>query len=307
MMSNYHAPVMPVEVEAFLCPTANKIIMDGTVGGGGHTEIFLRGGAEVIAFDRDPDALAHCEERFTAYQNRLTLVQSNFCEAPRELDKLNVEKLDGVLLDLGISSHQIDTSERGFSFQKDGPLDMRMNQQGEEVSAAILVNTASEEELERIFHVYGNEPRAARIARGLVARRAEKPFFHTGDLATTVEKLAPRTSAKHPATRVFQALRIAVNDEMVSLVQGLERISSRLASGAPLAVISFHSTEDRIVKRFFREHSTAWIDRPEWPEPRRNPDCIFKILTPKPIEASAPEVLSNPRARSAKLRVASRL
>jgi 16S rRNA (cytosine1402-N4)-methyltransferase len=189
---------------------------------------------------------------------------------------------------------------------KDGPLDMRMSRSNPR-TAADLVNTESAAELARIFREYGEEPRAMHIAAKIVALRAERPFRTTFDLAAAVTSVIPRTGPRHPATRVFQALRIAVNDELGVIERGLEAISSRLARGARLAVISFHSLEDRIVKNFFRSRSTEWIDRPEWPEPRRNPDRIFRLLTPRPMDASGEEVNVNPRARSAKLRVVERL
>jgi len=305
--SFHHVPVMPVEVEALVCPAPGKLILDGTAGGGGHSEIFLRAGASVLALDRDAEAIAHCRERLAPYGDAVKLVYANFADVDAVMDKLGVSALGGALLDLGVSSHQLDTDERGFSFMKEGPLDMRMDRDGDEVSAAVLVDTASEEELVRIFLNLGEEPRARKIAAAIVKRRARRPFFSTSDLADVVERAAPRTSAKHPATRVFQALRIATNDELSSLRRGLEAISARLAVGARFAVITFHSLEDRIVKHYFRDRSTPTLDRPEWPAPRPNPDCIFKLVTTKPVEASQVEVETNPRARSAKLRAVERI
>jgi len=304
---NYHVPVMPVEVEALVCPAPGKLILDGTLGGGGHSEIFLRAGASVLALDRDGEALEYSRRRLAPYGDAVVFAHANFADVGEVMDKMGVSALGGALIDLGVSSHQLDTDERGFSFQREGPLDMRMNRDGDEVSAAVLVNTASEGELVRIFLDLGEEPRARKIAAAIVKRRARLPFFSTSDLADVVEKAAPRTSARHPATRVFQALRIATNDELASLRRGLEAISSRLAAGARFAVITFHSLEDRIVKHYFRDRSTPMLDRPEWPEPRPNPDCIFKLVTSKPVEASQIEVEANPRARSAKLRAVERI
>jgi 16S rRNA (cytosine1402-N4)-methyltransferase len=306
MASGYHAPVMPEEVVAFLRPGPGLLFLDGTCGGGGHTGLFLDAGAEVLALDQDGDAIAHCAERFVPFADRLHLAQANFAEAGEVVHQLGLGKLDGALLDLGVSSHQLDTPERGFSFQREGPLDMRMDQQGS-MSASVLINTASEEELARIFRDFGEEPRARTIAARIVEIRGEKPFRTTSDLAKAVESVVARSGPRHPATRIFQALRIAVNDELGALERALEVISGLLAPHGRLGVITFHSLEDRIVKQFFRERSAEWMDRPEWPEPRRNPNHIFRLLTPRPIDASSQETQNNPRARSAKLRVAERI
>lgn len=304
--ATYHVPVMADEVMALLRPAPGLIFLDGTAGGGGHAERFLQFGADVVALDQDTDALAECAARLAPYARRLRLVESNFERAGSVLDDLGIPAVGGALLDLGVSSHQLDTAERGFAMMKDGPLDMRMSRSHPR-TAADLVNTESAAELARIFREYGEEPRAMHLAARLVALRAERPFRTTFDLAAAVTSIIPRTGPRHPATRVFQALRIAVNDELGVIERGLREISSRLAHGARFAVISFHSLEDRIVKNFFRDRSTEWIDRPEWPEPRRNPDRMFRLLTPRPMDASGEEVTANPRARSAKLRVVERL
>ncbi|MEX1120096.1 MAG: 16S rRNA (cytosine(1402)-N(4))-methyltransferase RsmH [Terrimicrobiaceae bacterium] len=306
MPSGYHAPVMPEEVMAFLCPAPGKLFLDGTCGGGGHTELFLQAGADVVALDQDADAMAHCGERFVSQADRLYLARANFAQAGEVVEQLGLGALDGALLDLGVSSHQLDTAERGFSFQREGPLDMRMDQQGS-MSAAVLLNTAAEEELAKIFRDYGEEPRARAVASRIVEIRGTRPFRTTTDLAQAVESVIARSGARHPATRVFQALRIAVNDELGALERALEVISGMMAPHGRFGVITFHSLEDRIVKHFFRERSVEWIDRPEWPEPRRNPNHIFRLLTPRPIDASTQETQTNPRARSAKLRVAERI
>jgi 16S rRNA (cytosine1402-N4)-methyltransferase len=302
----YHVSVMADEVLALLRPAPGLIFLDGTAGGGGHTERFLQQGAEVVALDQDSDAIAYCQARLTAYQSRLHLVETNFENAGAALDGLGIAEVGGALLDLGVSSHQLDTAERGFAMMKDGPLDMRMSARNPQ-TAADLINTASAAELARIFREYGEEPRAMHLAVRIVAMREKRPLVTTFDLAAAITSVIPRTGPRHPATRVFQALRIAVNDELGVIHRGLSALSARLARGGRLAVISFHSLEDRIVKNFFRDRSTEWIDRPEWPEPRRNPDRIFRLLTPRPIDASSEEVSANPRARSAKLRVVERL
>lgn len=304
--ASYHLPVMAEEVVALLRPAPGMILLDGTAGGGGHSGRLLRLGADVIALDQDDEAIAECRERLAEFAPRLRLVRSNFSRAGEILDELGVGTIAGALLDLGVSSHQLDTGGRGFAMMKDGPLDMRMDRRLP-TTAADIVNSAEVSELARIFREYGEEPRAMQIAARLAATRSQRPIRTTFDLAAAVTAVVPRTGARHPATRIFQALRIAVNDELGALARGLEAISARLATGARFAVISFHSLEDRIVKNFFRSRSTEWIDRPEWPEPRRNPDRIFRLLTPRPMDASGEEIAINPRARSAKLRVAERL
>jgi len=299
----YHAPVMPGEVLALLRPGPGRLFLDGTAGGGGHTELFLRAGAEVIAMDQDLDAIAQISQMVPDSEGRLHVVRDNFAGAGEALVQLGLGPLDGALLDLGVSSHQLDSAGRGFSFRHDGPLDMRMDQRGS-MSAEVLLNTADQAELALMFREYGEEPRANQIAARIASVRRERPLRTTLDLAACVESVVPRTGPRHPATRVFQAVRIAVNDELGSLARGLEVLSANLRPGGRLAVISFHSLEDRLVKRFFRERSTEWIDRPEWPAPRRNPEHIFRLITPRPLEAPEAETANNPRSRSAKLRVA---
>jgi 16S rRNA (cytosine1402-N4)-methyltransferase len=303
---SYHTPVMAEEIVALLRPAPGMIFLDGTVGGGGHTEKLLQYGAEVIALDQDADAIARSQQRLAAYACRLHLCEANFEEADAVLDQLNVRSLGGALLDLGVSSYQLDTASRGFAMMKDGPLDMRMSGKNPR-AAADIVNTATPAELARIFREYGEEPRAMHIAARIAALREQRPIRTTFDLAAAVTSVVQRTGARHPATRVFQALRIAVNDELGVLARGMETIAFRLAHGARFAVISFHSLEDRIVKTFFRDRSAEWIDRPEWPEPRHNPARIFRLLTPRPMDASGEEIQANPRARSAKLRVVERI
>jgi len=292
---------MREEVIRLLAPQAGRIYLDGTLGGGGHSESLLAAGARVMALDRDREALAEAGARLSCFGDRFRGVHTNFADAPENPSVLAAAPFDGALLDLGVSSHQLDTPSRGFSFRHDGPLDMRMDDSSGE-PAADLVNSASEADLLRIFREYGDEPHARRAARAIVAERARTPFVRTGQLAALLEKILPRRGRIHPATRVFQALRIAVNDELGALRCALENFPSLLRSGARFVVITFHSLEDRLVKSVFRAGSEQWLDRPEWPAPRPNPAWRFRDLTRKPLEASAGELQSNPRARSARLR-----
>lgn len=304
--SEYHRPVLVAEVVNALAPAVGKTIVDGTLGGGGHSAALLAAGARVIGLDQDRDAIAEATARLATAGRDFRAVRSNFSRVDEVLDDLGIAQIDGALLDLGVSSHQLDEPARGFSLQGDGPLDMRMDDR-EPRTAADLVNTLGGEELERIFRAYGEESAARRIAARIVRERIARPFSTTGQLAATVESVVPRRGRTHPATRVFQALRIAVNRELEVLEVALEKFTARLAPGGRFAVISFHSLEDRVVKQFFKLRSTEWLDRPEWPEPRRNPDCIFKLITRKALIAGAAELQANPRARSAKLRVVEKL
>jgi len=305
--STYHVPVMAKQIKAYLQPGPGMLFLDGTAGGGGHSTLLLQEGAEVIGLDQDPRALAECRERLKTFESSARFVESNFRDACEVLDHIGEERLlNGALLDIGVSSHQLDEAERGFSLMREGPLDMRMSLSAAQ-SAADVVNTLPVAELTRIFQQYGEEQNARRIAAKIVEARATHPFKTTFDLVKAVESVSPRRSAKHPATKVFQALRIHVNDELDALRHALNTLPARLATGARLAVITFHSLEDRIVKVFFREHSREWIDRPEWPKPRRNPDRLFKLLTPHPIAPSEGEMQRNQRSRSAKLRVVEKI
>ncbi|MFM8718596.1 MAG: 16S rRNA (cytosine(1402)-N(4))-methyltransferase RsmH [Chthoniobacterales bacterium] len=297
----WHEPVLRNEVLRVLEPRPGKIFLDGTLGGGGHSESLLAAGARVVGLDRDKEALQHAGARLSAFGDRFRAVHANFSEAADNDIVRSFAPFDGALLDIGVSSRQLDSAERGFSFRHDGPLDMRMDSSAGE-TAADLLNTAPEEELARIFREFGEEPQSRRVARAIAAERERIAFARTGQLAALIEKVIPRRGRIHPATRVFQALRIAVNDELGALRRALETIPALLRGGARFAVITFHSLEDRIVKSFFRSGSEEWLDRPEWPAPRRNPDRCFLDLTRKPLEPDAEEVKRNPRARSARLR-----
>jgi len=304
---HFNTSVLLKEELDLLAPRAGETFVDGTLGGGGHAEALLEAGARVIGLDQDPEALDFAKgRRLHRFGNRFRPVQANFAQLGAVLDELGVREVDGVLLDLGVSSRQLDTAHRGFSFQREGPLDMRMDPAGG-VTAADLVNTAPAAELARIFHEYGEEPHSRRIAARIVSGRAARPFETTMQLALAVEEVVPRRGRIHPATRIFQALRIAVNGEMEALESVLGQAAARLRGGGRMAVITFHSIEDRMVKEFFKLRSMPELDRPEWPAPRPNPDYIFRALTRKPVVATAEEQQRNPRSRSAKLRAVEKI
>jgi 16S rRNA (cytosine1402-N4)-methyltransferase len=302
----YHRPVLVRESVELLAPRAGSLVVDGTCGGGGHTAEILRTGADVLALDQDPDAIAFAAEKLGDYGGRVTFVQANFREAGKVLDELGTVTIGGALLDLGVSSRQLENASRGFSVVRQGPLDMRMDPR-RELTAATIVNSYTEEDLTRIFRELGEEPAARRIASQLVKQRKTSPFQDTTQLTKAIEKIVWRHGRRHPATQVFQALRMEVNDELGALEEGLRALTTRLESGSRIAVITFHSLEDRIVKNFFRDRSREWLDRPEWPEPRRNPDFTFRLVTDKPVEPGENEQRNNPRSRSAKLRVAEKI
>ncbi|MFM8494090.1 MAG: 16S rRNA (cytosine(1402)-N(4))-methyltransferase RsmH [Planctomycetia bacterium] len=289
------------DVVALLQPAPGRVYLDGTLGGGGHAGALLAAGADVVALDRDAESLEHARERLRSCGDRFTAVQGNFADAAQIPAVMARAPYDGAVLDLGVSSHQLDSAERGFSFRHDGPLDMRMDPSGGE-PAALLVNSADEAELVRIFREFGEEPQSRRVARAIVAERERLPFTRTGQLAALIEKVLGRRGRIHPATRVFQALRLAVNDELGSLRRALVTIPPLLKAGARFVIITFHSLEDRAVKTFFRGGSERWLDRPEWPAPRPNPDWRFRDLTRKPVLPGAAETSRNPRSRSARLR-----
>jgi 16S rRNA (cytosine1402-N4)-methyltransferase len=302
----YHRPVLAAEAIELLAPHPGSLVVDGTAGGGGHAQAILKTGADVLALDQDPDAIAHAREELTHFGGRLTLRQTNFRKAGEVLDELGVAKIGGAILDLGVSSYQLENAARGFSMMRNGPLDMRMDP-ASPTTAADIVNRYSEEDLTRLFRELGEEPAARRVASLIVKMRKDAQFTETLQLSRAIEKVVGRHGRRHPATQVFQALRMEVNDELGALEQGLRVLTARLEPGARIAVITFHSLEDRIVKNFFRDHSREWNDRPEWPEPRRNPDHNLRLITDKPVEPDENERRMNPRSRSAKLRVAEKI
>lgn len=302
----YHLPVLLNEVLDLLQPAPGKLIFDGTLGGGGHTEALLQRGARVVAMDQDDEALRHAGDRLKGYADRFCALKGNFRDFPTVLGEAGVTGLDGMLIDIGVSSRHLDAAERGFSFNKDGPLDMRMDTSGP-MTAADIVNTYEQEELERILRVYGEEPQARKIARAIVQDRVRSPFKTTLQLADMISRVCPKFSKRHPATLTFQALRIETNQELAVLEEFLAAAPKWLKPGGRLAVITFHSLEDRIVKHTFQRQSQPFLDRPEWPAPRPNPDCVYRLLGRKPLEATENELTLNPRARSARLRGVERL
>jgi 16S rRNA (cytosine1402-N4)-methyltransferase len=299
----YHRPVLTTEAVELLAPRPGSLVVDATVGGGGHTEAILRAGADVLALDQDPDAIKYAREHLAHRGDRVTLRQANFRHADKILDELGIARIGGAILDLGVSSRQLENAERGFSMMRSGPLDMRMDPRTA-LTAAEILNQYSEEDLTRLFRDLGEEPAARRIASLIVKMRKSAPFQETLQLAHAIRKVVARHGRRHPATQVFQALRMEVNDELDALEEGLRVLTTRLEPTARIAIITFHSLEDRMVKNFFRDHSREWIDKPHWAAPQRNPNRDLSLITPKPIEPNENERRINPRARSAKLRVA---
>lgn len=298
-----HVPVLRDEAVAALAPLSGARIIDATFGGGGYTAALLAAGATVIAFDRDPDAIARGAPLLAAHPGRLTLIETPFGAMADHVEG----PVDGVVFDLGVSSFQLDEADRGFSFRADAPLDMRMARSG--ASAADAVAALPESALADVIYHYGDEPAARRVARAIVNSRAETPIATTGALADLVEiALGGRRGAKiHPATKTFQALRILVNDELGELARGLEAAEALLAPGGRLAVVSFHSLEDRLVKTFLTARAGAEASGSRHAPPvRTGPAPSFEIAARKAIAPGAAETAANPRARSAKLRVAVR-
>ena len=297
MTSAPHIPVLLDEVIAALSITPGECHVDGTFGAGGYSRAMLAGGARVIAFDRDPDAIAAGK---VDQPEALTLLQDCFSRIAAHLEA----PVEGVVLDIGVSSMQLDQGDRGFSFQYDGPLDMRMEQNGE--SAADFLNNANEAEIARVIYEYGDEPKSRRIAYGIVAAR---PLSRTGELARIVRRATGWRDGdkKDPATRTFQAIRIHINRELEELEQGLEAAEHCLKPGGRLAVVTFHSLEDRIVKRFFRTRSGSnpAASRHMPAAVSAHPPATFDHVS-KPIRAGEAELARNPRARSATLRFARR-
>jgi len=307
-----HTPVMPQEVLHYLVPRSGGTYLDGTLGGGGHASLILEAcgpDGRLFGFDRDMTAIGAASERLALFGERFCPVNGNFADMEEMLRDLGVAEVDGFILDLGVSSHQLDTADRGFSFQQDAPLDMRMDRSRGE-TAADLVGRLSHGELARIIREYGEERWAGRIASFICTARAEAPITGTLQLVDIIKGAIPRNAWEeriHPATRTFQALRIAVNEELASLEAGLRGAIRLLRQGGRGVVISFHSLEDRIVKQMFRELSRGCIC------PKNLPLCScghrpeVKVLTGRPVMAGELELAENARSRSAKLRAVEKL
>jgi 16S rRNA (cytosine1402-N4)-methyltransferase len=300
--SEYHVPVMVSEVLGYLNPARGGFYLDGTLGGGGHSEAILdaSGSAFVIGVDRDPAALAEASRRLMGFGGRFRAVQGNYANAV-QASELEPGSLAGVLLDLGISSRQVDEDARGFTFRSGAPLDMRMEGAAGFESAADLLNTMDEAELATIFWRYGEEKKSRRLARVIVEMREKQPLERSDDLSSAVDRVIPRATSQDRA-RIFQAVRIAVNDEITSLELALPSLRDALAAGGVFVVIAYHSLEDRLVKDSFREWSRECVCPPGLPVCVCRGAALGESLTRKPVMASPDEVELNPRARSARLR-----
>jgi 16S rRNA (cytosine1402-N4)-methyltransferase len=307
MNDSPHQPVLYKEIIHALQPKRGGRYVDGTVGAGGHARGILEACApdgQLLGLDVDPQALALARETLAPYEQRIHLVHTSYTTLTAQLKNLKWDAVDGIVLDLGASSMQFDTPERGFSFQNDAPLDMRFGPHAPQ-TAADIVNTYSERELADLIYEYGEDRDSRKIARAIMNKR---PLHTTRELVAAIEAVSPRRGDRvHPATKTFQALRIAVNDELASIKIVLPQAVASLSVGGRLAVISFHSLEDRIVKEFFREQSKALVNPPYEQLYEVERQAIIKEVHRKPIMPSEEEIKSNPRARSAKLRIAEKM
>lgn len=306
MDKHVHIPVLYHEVMELLRPRPGGRYVDGTVGAGGHTAGILQASApdgRVLAFDRDPEAIAFARQRLAPYGERVIFIHASYADMGKLAPAHGFDPVDGILLDLGLSSRQLDDRDRGFSFMKEGPLNMRFDPtQGE--TAADLVNNLDEAELADIFWRYGEEQHSRKIARAIVQNR---PIETTTQLADLISRLVKRRGRIHPATQVFQALRIAVNQELEAVEAGVRAAIPLLSPGGRLAIISFHSLEDRFVKRYFRHLSQNCVCPPEQPVCTCDARATVRLITRRAVKASAAELETNPRSRSARLRVVEKL
>ncbi len=311
-MVSFHTPVMLEKVLQSLRCKPGGIYVDGTLGSGGHARAILENTAPdglLIGIDRDDDALLESEKRLQPFGQRKILIKGNFADIGEILTNLNIRKVDGILLDLGVSSHQLDTADRGFSFSLDAPLDMRMDQSSR-YRAYDLVNLSPEKELRKVIRDYGEEPMAGRIARAILAKRASAPIRTTIELADVVCRAVRRQGVRkkvHPATRTFQAIRIAVNQELSNLSTAMDAGIDQLGQGGRFSIISFHSLEDRIVKETFRSWEGRCQCPPGLPVCQCQREAKLRVLTRKPLRPEADESETNPRARSARLRTAEKI
>lgn len=306
-MEFHHISVLLNECIDNLNIRPDGIYVDGTMGGGGHSLGIAKRltTGRLICIDQDPNAHEAAGKRLAEYKDRITFVRDNFGNIKSILDSLEIEKIDGMLLDIGVSSHQLDEAERGFSYQQDAPLDMRMNPD-RPFSAYDVVNGYDEDELDRVIFTYGEERWARRIAQFIVKEREAKPIETTGELVDIIKKAVPKGARKdgpHPAKRTFQAIRIEVNGELEVLQRAIDDVAARLAVGGRLCIITFHSLEDRIVKEVFRKQENPCICPPQFPVCVCGKKPLGRVITRKPILPSKEELEENPRSRSAKLRV----
>lgn len=306
-MEFHHISVLLNECIDNLNIRPDGIYVDGTMGGGGHSLGIAKRltTGRLICIDQDPYAHEAAGKRLAEYKDRITFVRDNFGNIKSILDSLEIEKIDGMLLDIGVSSHQLDEAERGFSYQQDAPLDMRMNPD-RPFSAYDVVNGYDEDELDRVIFTYGEERWARRIAQFIVKEREAKPIETTGELVDIIKKAVPKGARKdgpHPAKRTFQAIRIEVNGELEVLQRAIDDVAARLAVGGRLCIITFHSLEDRIVKEAFRKQENPCICPPQFPVCVCGKKPLGRVITRKPILPSKEELEENPRSRSAKLRV----
>ncbi|HBD88670.1 16S rRNA (cytosine(1402)-N(4))-methyltransferase RsmH [Anaerotignum faecicola] len=306
-MEFHHISVLLNECIDNLNIRPDGIYVDGTMGGGGHSLGIAKRltTGRLICIDQDPNAHEAAGKRLAEYKDRITFVRDNFGNIKSILDSLEIEKIDGMLLDIGVSSHQLDEAERGFSYQQDAPLDMRMNPD-RPFSAYDVVNGYDEDELDRVIFTYGEERWARRIAQFIVKEREAKPIETTGELVDIIKKAVPKGARKdgpHPAKRTFQAIRIEVNGELEVLQRAIDDVAARLAVGGRLCIITFHSLEDRIVKEAFRKQENPCICPPQFPVCVCGKKPLGRVITRKPILPSKEELEENPRSRSAKLRV----
>lgn len=307
-----HRPVLVDEVARDLVTKANGVYVDGTAGTGGHAEMIaarLSPGGRLICLDRDPEAVRISRERMAAMGGRIRFIQSNYADLDGVLQGMGITRVDGILLDLGMSTLQLEQGGRGFSFYRDEPLDMRMDP-AEGVPASHLVNTLTTEALARLLKEYGEERRAKAIARRITRERSRQPIEHAAQLATLIAAVVPRSrgpAAKHPATRTFQALRIAVNKELEHLKTFLQKAPSLMVTGGRLVILTYHSLEDRIVKQTMRDWEQGCQCPPDLPRCACGKRPLFRRVHKKGLKPSPQEIQENPRARSATLRAAERI
>ena len=309
MSNGYHTPVLLERVVEYLITATDGIYVDATIGGGGHAERILEhlsSGGKLMGFDTDLDAIQYAKQKLTKYDHQVTLIRENFTQMKFSLQQHNIDKVDGMLFDLGVSSFQLNEPNKGFSFQRHERLDMRMDKR-KKVDAAALVNTAEEKKLEAIFREYGEERLARKIAKAIVRERVRKPIDGSASLAALVEEVVGKKFTQKSLARIFQALRIAVNDELNNLQRALRDAIELLKVGGRIVVISYHSLEDRIVKDFFKSEAAKTLPSGHklLPDVQRVPRLY--VLTRKPVQPSEKEIRTNRRARSAKLRAAERI